>query len=191
LHDDIGATLSSISFYSEAVKQKIKDKLPETGPILEKMGEKSRSMVSNMSDIVWAINPKNDAAESLFKRIQSYAAELCQLKNVQFQFDYDKSFDKKSLDIETRKNIYLIFKEAVNNALKYSNCSHLRIYFHLKQQSLYMNISDNGKGFDIHSEKTGNGLMNMKARAGELKGNLMVHSSAENGTTVDLTCPLP
>lgn len=191
LHDDIGATLSSISFYSEAVKQKIKEKLPETEPILEKMGETSRSMVGNMSDIVWAINPKNDAAESLYKRMQSYAAEICQVKNVQLRFQYDNSIDKRSLDIESRKNIYLIFKEAVNNALKYSGCSILKISLEIKDHSLVMNITDDGKGFNPETINPGNGIVNMKRRASELKGNVKIRPAGEGGTTVELTCLIP
>jgi signal transduction histidine kinase/ligand-binding sensor domain-containing protein len=191
LHDDIGATLSSISFYSEAVKQKVKNKLPDAEPILEKMGETSRSMVGNMSDIVWAINPKNDAAGSLFKRMHDYASELCQLKNLALRFENEKSADKKSLDIETRKNIYLIFKEAVNNALKYSGCSELKIKIEPLQQRLRMSIADNGCGFDPGMDKDGNGLPNMKARAEELKGGLKIISSPGNGTVIELDCPLP
>ena len=83
LHDDIGATLSSISFYSEAVKQKTRNKLPEVTSTLEKMGETSRTMVTSMSDIVWAINPQNDSMDKLMERMRAHAAELCALKNIE------------------------------------------------------------------------------------------------------------
>lgn len=191
LHDDIGATLSSISFYSEAVRKKIKDKLPETEPILEKMGETSRSMVGNMSDIVWAINPVNDAAGSLFKRMHDYAAELCQLKNVQLDFEPGAGLDKRSLDIESRKNIYLIFKEAVNNAMKYSGCSLLAVKIEAGQKRLQVSVKDNGKGFDTGQATGGNGLLNMVKRAGELGGTLQIISAANKGTSIELTCPIP
>lgn len=191
LHDDIGATLSSISFYSEAVKQKVKNKLPEAETILEKMGETSRNMVGNMSDIVWAISPKSDTAESLFIRMQAYAGELCQLKNVQLEFEHEGNIDKKMPDIETRKNIYLIFKEAVNNALKYSDCIKLTIKVSSNQKNLLLTIRDDGKGFDPDNNTNGNGLANMKRRAAELNGKLEIHSSAGQGTSVELYCPLP
>lgn len=191
LHDDIGATLSSISFYSEAVKQKMKDDQPGTESILQKMGETSRSMVGNMSDIVWAINPVNDAAGSLFKRMYNYAADLCQLKNVQLQFDHDSSMDKRILDIESRKNIYLIFKEAVNNALKYSECRSIKISMSMQHKLFTMKVHDNGKGFDVEGTRTGNGLGNMKMRAAELNGKLNIISSANDGTHIELVCPIP
>lgn len=191
LHDDIGATLSSISFYSEAVKQKLKEDQPGTESILQKMGETSRSMVGNMSDIVWAINPVNDAAGSLFKRMHSYAGELCQLKNIQLQFDCDHRLDKRALSIESRKNIYLLFKEAVNNALKYSACSMLIIKIEMHQKQLVMQVADDGKGFDEQAVESGNGLQNMRMRAGELKGTLRITSSVNKGTAIALTCPIP
>ena len=191
LHDDIGATLSSISFYSEAVKQKLKEDQPGTESILQKMGETSRSMVGNMSDIVWAINPVNDAAGSLFKRMHSFAGELCQLKNIQLQFDCDHRLDKRALSIESRKNIYLLFKEAVNNALKYSACSMLLIKIEMHQKQLVMQVADDGKGFDEQAVESGNGLQNMRMRAGELKGTLRITSSVNKGTAIALTCPIP
>ncbi len=191
LHDDIGATLSSISFYSEAVKQKIKDEVPDARPILEKMGETSRGMVGNMSDIVWAINPVNDAAGALFKRMHSYAAELCQLKNVILRFEADSSLDKKTLDIESRKNVYLIFKEAVNNALKYSGCSMLTIRVQKELKMLRMTITDNGRGFSVEEATTGNGLQNMRMRAGELGGAVHINSAPGAGTSIELCCPIP
>ncbi len=191
LHDDIGATLSSISFYSEAVKQKLRDDQAGTESILEKMGETSRSMVGNMSDIVWAINPVNDAAGSLFKRMYNYAADLCQLKNVQLQFDHDSSMEKKILDIESRKNIYLVFKEAVNNALKYSECSGIKISMSMQHKQFTMSVHDNGKGFDVEETRAGNGLANMKMRAAELNGKLEIVSSAAGGTHIELVCPIP
>ncbi len=191
LHDDIGATLSSISFYSEAVKQKIKDEVPDARPILERMGETSRGMVGNMSDIVWAINPVNDAAGALFKRMHSYAAELCQLKNVILQFGADSSLDKRTLDIESRKNIYLIFKEAVNNALKYSGCSILTIRVQKELKMVRMTIADNGRGFSIEEVTSGNGLQNMRMRAGELGGAVRIESAPGAGTSIELCCPIP
>lgn len=191
LHDDIGATLSSISFYSEAVKQKLRDDQAATELILEKMGETSRSMVGNMSDIVWAINPVNDGAGSLFKRMYNYVADLCQLKNVQLQFDDDSNMDKRILDIETRKNIYLVFKEAVNNALKYSGCSCIKVSMRMQHKQFMMSVHDNGKGFDAEAAGSGNGLGNMKMRAAELNGKLNIISSAAGGTCIELFCSIP
>jgi signal transduction histidine kinase/ligand-binding sensor domain-containing protein len=190
LHDDIGATLSSISFYSEAVKQKAKDKLPEAEPILEKMGETSRNMVSNMSDIVWAINPQNDDMGKMLQRMQSYAAELCALRNKQLQVTIDEKSRLLKPALEQRRNIYLIFKEALNNALKYSDGPTISLRTRLKNHHFTLYLQDDGKGFDPLKENDGNGLKNIKTRATEIGASLTVITGIGQGTLVQLEVPV-
>jgi signal transduction histidine kinase len=186
LHDDIGATLSSISFYSEAVKQKAKEKIPEAASILDKMGETSRSMVSSMSDIVWAINPNNDGMEKMLYRMQSHAAELCGIKNVTLLVDADEKIHHLKPQLEQRKNIYLIFKEALNNALKYADCAGIWLTLKYNNNLFSMQLKDDGKGFDTNKEFMGNGLMNMQRRAAEIDGTFTVVSEVNKGTIVTL-----
>ncbi len=187
LHDDIGATLSSISFYSEAVKQKAKEKIPEIASILDKMGETSRSMVSSMSDIVWAINPGNDDMGKMLNRMQSHAVELCVIKNVVLLVDADEKVRHLKPQLEQRKNIYLIFKEALNNALKYSGCARVWLTLKYNNNLFSMQLKDDGKGFDTNKEFMGNGLMNMQRRAAEIDGAFTVASEVNKGTTITLT----
>jgi two-component sensor histidine kinase len=186
LHDDIGATLSSISFYSEAIKQKTRDKLPEVTPTLEKMGETSRSMVNSISDIVWAINPRNDDMDKLIQRMQSHAAELCALKNIHLKIDSDEKPGDAKPRLEQRKNIYLIFKEALNNSLKYSHCSNIWLSMKLTGNVFSMQVRDDGTGFENNSAFGGNGLHNMRLRADEIGGKLTVNSRLGDGTSVSL-----
>jgi signal transduction histidine kinase len=184
LHDDIGATLSSISFYSEAIRQRAKDKLPEVEHILEKMGETSRSMVGSMSDIVWAINPDNDHFDKLVRRMHSYAAELCSIKNITLQFHSNEMERNIQLSLEQRKNIYLIFKEAINNALKYAACHTLRLHLHTTGGNIQMEIQDDGKGFNTDGEFKGNGLKNMQLRAREIHAHVNITSAPGKGTSI-------
>lgn len=185
LHDDIGATLSSISMYSDAVKKQVKTALPHLEPVLNKMGENSRNMVSSMSDIVWAINPGNDEGEKLLERMENYGKDNCSIKNILFSFYADKKINAISLPLEQRKNIYLIFKEAINNALKYAEASEIRVKMSAEGKKLAMSVTDNGKGFDEKNVKKGNGLENMQQRAREIGGVLTIHSGKE-GTAIDL-----
>jgi ligand-binding sensor domain-containing protein/two-component sensor histidine kinase len=184
LHDDIGATLSSISFYSEAIRQRAKDKLPEVEHILEKMGETSRSMVGSMSDIVWAINPDNDHFDKLVRRMHSYAAELCSIKNITLQFHSNEMERNIQLSLEQRKNMYLIFKEAINNALKYAACHTLRLHLHTTGGNIQMEIQDDGKGFNTDGEFKGNGLKNMQLRAREIHAHVNITSAPGKGTSI-------
>jgi ligand-binding sensor domain-containing protein/two-component sensor histidine kinase len=188
LHDDIGATLSSISMYSQAVKSQLKEKNPQLENVLDKMGENSRDMVTSMSDIVWAINPDNDDGEKLIKRMENYATDICAVKNIQLHFKTDEKLKTTVLPLEHRKNIYLIFKEAVNNAVKYSGAQNVRVRLSLQNKNLSLIIKDDGNGFDEAAVKKGNGLKNLQTRAEEIKGTIAVDSHEGKGTTVSLVC---
>jgi ligand-binding sensor domain-containing protein/two-component sensor histidine kinase len=188
LHDDIGATLSSISMYSDAVKNEIKGKLPHLEPVLNKMGENSRDMVNSISDIVWAINPENDEGSKLLQRMENHARDICAVKNVRLQFEAGEKMTSIQLPLEHRKNIYLIFKESLNNALKYAGATIINIAIDSKGNKIQMLVQDDGKGFDPSTVKNGNGLKNLYARAAEIGGEIKITAAENKGTTIILTC---
>ena len=95
-----------------------------------------------------------------------------------------------------RKNFYLIFKESVNNALKYAGCKNLWVNIHYRHHELQLTVRDDGKGFDAAKVKmantlAGNGLQNMQLRAKEMKGSWVIDSEIDKGTTVTLLFPIP
>lgn len=186
LHDDVGSTLSSIRMYSELVSLQIKEKNPESIPLLERMSNNSKEMIESMSDIVWAIKPANDAFKNIESRMFHFASELCSAKNIELQFEKNESLAELKMKMEQRRDLYLIFKEAVNNAVKYSGCSKLSITFDKSGELFNMKISDNGIGFDTSIHQNGNGMANMKRRAESQHGTLQIHSSNTNGTTIEL-----
>jgi len=188
LHDDIGATLSSISMYSQAVKNQLKENNPQLENVLDKMGENSRDMVTSMSDIVWAINPGNDDGQKLIERMENYVTDICAVKNILLHFNADEKLGTTVLPLEHRKNIYLIFKEAVNNAVKYSAAKNIWVEVRLHHKSLTLIIKDDGEGFDEMTIKKGNGLKNLQLRAKEIRGTVTVQSLLNEGTTVCLNC---
>lgn len=190
LHDDIGATLSSISMYSDTVKQQVKETLPHLEPVLDKMGENSRDMVNSMSDIVWAINPEHDEGEKLILRMENYARDICALKGIRLQFDADAKIRSLRFSLAQRKNIYLIFKESVNNALKYSLAKNIHVQVARNGNKIVLTIQDDGKGFDPETVKRGNGLKNLYIRAAEIQGQIIIRAAENKGTMIGLTCPV-
>lgn len=198
LHDSVGSALSSISVYSQVAKiyEKKKNEKELKGT-LEKIGDTSGEMISEMNDIVWAINPRNDSMEKIINRMESFANPLLQTKNIAFLFEYDKSLLRINIPMEKRKNFYLIFKETVNNALKYSGCKNFITNIRLKDHHIICRIKDDGTGFDVEEKNTlagrslsGNGLYNMKRRAAEMNGNLQIKSEPGQGTSVDFNFPI-
>jgi len=183
LHDDIGSTLNSISIYSEVAKQDAS----KHAHALEMIGEASRKIIDAMSDIVWTINPENDSFENIILRMRSLAFNLLRAKNIEFIFKADEGLDNIKLSLENRRNLFLIFKEAINNLIKYADASKVSIQLLREGSLVKLVISDNGKGFDTTQRSTGNGLNSMKRRAGEMKAQLQIESVIEEGTRIDLT----
>ncbi|HTR30089.1 MAG TPA: ATP-binding protein [Puia sp.] len=185
LHDDIGSTLNSISVYSEVAGQQLDRNKENAVQLLKKMGAASRGMIDNMNDIVWAINPKNDQFENVIERMQFFAAELLSGKNMLLAFNVDEKSKKVKLSMERRKNFYLIFKEAVTNAYKYSNAKNVKVNIESEYGWLNMRIGDDGLGFDpAGRHPAGNGLKNMRSRSEEIGADLKITSVPGKGTTV-------
>ena len=190
LHDQIGATLTSISFLSEVAKNR-ENSAELTSSTLDRIGQYSRDMIAEMNDIVWIINPLNDSFEKIVDRVQNFASALTASRNIGFIFEIDPGIKDISLSMRQRKNIYLILKEAINNAAKHSNCSLLKITLHNANAKIYAKIKDNGQGISSSSIKmAGNGLQNMRQRAEEMGGILEIYSEPGHGTTVDLVMPI-
>ena len=149
LHDDIGATLSTIRILSEVAKSDIeKGQQEQSYSLLTKISNHSREMVVKMSDIVWTIHPKNENMEGIQLRLKDFALETCIAKGIELRFAMDEPLRKKSLPMMIRKNIYLICKEAINNAIKHSGCTRVGVQFNKFPGGIEITVTDNGKGFD-------------------------------------------
>ena len=186
LHDDIGSTLNSISIYSEVAK---KDEA-RRDHALTMIGESSRKIIDSISDIVWAINPQNDSFDKIIFRMKSLTFNLLRAKKIDCTFKTDESFSKINLPMELRKNFYLIFKEALNNLVKYSEATKASVFVTCEGKNVSFIIRDNGIGFNIATIAFGNGINNMKRRAEEISADLNIESQPGNGTSVQLNLKL-
>lgn len=182
LHDDIGSTLNSISIYSEVAKKKDE----QQDEALEMIGDASRKIIDAMSDIVWTVNPENDSFEKIIFRMKSLAYNLFRAKKIEFTFRADEILNTKKLTLEERRNIYLIFKEAINNLVKYAQATNASIILSGENNSVRLHIEDNGVGFNSSQEIIGNGLKNMNRRATEINAQFKIESSKGNGTKIEL-----
>lgn len=186
LHDDIGSTLSSINIISKLAVEK---DVPAEYLVrqMHSINDNTRKMMDSLGDMVWAINPANDNTDSLIAKMKEWAGEICEYAEVAFRFEVDAGILNIPLNAGRRKNIFLIFKEAVNNALKYSGCTVITSGIRKTGTGqLLLYVQDNGKGFDEAVIKKGNGLNNMKERALLAGGNIAVESSPGVGTTITL-----
>jgi signal transduction histidine kinase len=182
LHDDIGSTLNSISVYSEVAKQDP----GKHAEALEMIGEASRKIIDSISDIVWTINPENDSFENIILRMRSLTFNLLRAKNIEFTFRADERLNTIKLSMEARRNFFLIFKEAINNLVKYADATLVSIRLAHEGSLIKLTIRDNGKGFDTTQPANGNGLNNMKRRAKEIKAGIQIESETGHGTSIEL-----
>jgi two-component system, NarL family, sensor histidine kinase UhpB len=186
LHDDIGSTLSSINILSQVA---LTEKNGDTQNYLQRIGNQSARMMEDMGDMVWSINPRNDSMRQIIIRMREFAAEVFELKNIEYRFS-ESVVEELTLNAEQRKNLFLIFKETINNATKYSNASRIEINLQQQDHYLVLLIKDNGQGFDEQTTKTGNGLRNMRERAKEINGTISLKSGVGEGTEVELRLPI-
>jgi signal transduction histidine kinase len=187
IHDEVGATLSGVALFSEIAKQKMEQHRPEDAQVyLNHISANSKEMVEKMSDIVWAINPDNDSFERIIAKLQSYAFNLCAGKGISLHLDIDREIQNDHPVIQVKRNLYLFMKEAINNAVKYSEGKNIFLSLRRKGDTITAEIKDDGKGFDTGLNNMGNGLKNMKERADSLDAKFTIDSGEGKGTCVRL-----
>ncbi len=186
LHDDIGAGLTEISIMGEIISSKLP---PDSKTIvtseIERIGTTSRHLINSMSDIVWLVNPHRDSLYDLISRLGDSYKETLFACDINFRTQNLESLKNVRLSMEYRQNLFLIFKEAVNNSLKYSGAAEISLNVELSGRKLVMQIVDDGNGFDTGQARDGNGLRNMQERAGKIGGVLRIESASEKGTTIE------
>ena len=192
LHDEVGATLSGLAMYSQLTReQMLQHQTSQVEHSLSVMQHSAADMVDKLSDIVWSVNPEHDTLQNLLQKLDDYAKEMGSAKNIRVQTTISHCMEEARLSMEDRRNIYLLCKEAVNNAVKYSQCTELFINVESSQQHIRIEVRDNGHGFDLQQPSQGNGIRSMHHRARELKACLQMESSCEKGTRICLEYNLP
>jgi signal transduction histidine kinase len=187
IHDEVGATLSGVALFSEIAKQKVlqhnqQDALEYLGHI----STNSKEMVEKISDIVWAINPENDSFERITEKLKAYTLNLCAGRGIRLSFTIDENINNLAPAMQVRRNFYMFSKEAINNAIKYSGCSHFSFLLQQNKGNSLLEIKDDGRGFNKDTVTKGNGLKNMQARAVDLKADFELHTLPGKGTNIKL-----
>ena len=190
LHDDIGSSLSQISIISEVVRAQLTRDNPAFAAPLSTIAQTSRELVDSMSDIVWAINPKRDNLFDLVYRMRHFTTDTLAAQEIDFDFNAPDSLPETKIETDMRREVFLIFKEAVNNAIRHSRGSHVRIELSFDNGALQLTVQDNGRGFDTSKDHRGHGLFSIRQRVERIGGELKINSTPGRGTEVTLQAPL-
>lgn len=171
-------------------KAKLNTDVQKTGEYINKISDNSQRMMEAMDDIVWAIKPANDSMHKVVGRMREFATNVFEAKDIELEFIVEEAVNNVNINMEARRDFFLVFKEAVNNAAKYSKCDRAVVEINVDHHKLILQVKDNGIGFDVKAADGGNGLGNMQKRADALRGKIQIQSLPGEGTTVTLTVPL-
>ncbi len=191
LHDNIGAQLTFIISSIENLKYGIKSENGQMSNKLDHISSFTSNTIFELRDTIWAMNKPEITIEDLKLRIINFIDKAREIAaNVNFEFIVDKQLsDEQAFSSIQGMNMYRIIQEAVHNALKYAEAKNIEVSLGLKDENIIISIKDDGKGFDQNNTELGNGLNNMKKRAGDLKGKLTIKTETEKGTIIKVVLP--
>jgi len=187
LHDNVGATLSSISYFAQAIESESDmEKEPVLKKFLSLIRESSLEAQEAISDIIWSIDPTNDRWEKVLAKFRRHASDLFESKSIQYDIDIPESISVKKLDMERRRNFWLIFKEMTTNIARHSECSQATIKLSAEDKQIHLLVEDDGKGFDANGDTSRNGIKNIRTRANLLKAKVNLETTLGEGTSWQL-----
>ncbi len=213
-HDELGHKLTKISLFTELIKRNMKS-ISSTGTAdddvsdyLNRISETAKSLSGGMRDFIWTLDPDKDSLYEVAVRLKDFGDELFDKTGIHFRIEgLTSNLKNRRLNTDWRRHLTLIFKEAMNNALKHAHCKNVVLTIELLDERLIMSLIDDGRGMlsripakntrgngEYESQKTGspgNGLKNMQLRAEKLAGNVHFLPNAPTGTLVQFSAEIP
>lgn len=181
LHDDLGSTLNSIKVHSNlAMMEK------ENPEHLAHVKEGAQDAISGVRDIIWVLDDKKDTVEDMLVRVSQFARPLCAANKINYTVETDEDAKELRLGKEEKRNLYLVFKETINNSLKYAECRNILLKSGRVNKKIRFEISDDGKGFDKAQETGGYGLKNITSRAEAIGYSCTLITNPGNGVKLVL-----
>jgi signal transduction histidine kinase len=199
IHDDLGASLTLITMLSQIARKEL-DEPKQIGRHLERIDGTARELTRAMDEIVWAVNPRHDTLDSLAIYIVRFAQDFLSPAGIRCRVDMPLTLPKWPIGAALRHNLFLAFKEAINNVVRHSNAREVKIALHPGEAGFDIVVEDDGQGFDLAQAQPvetaqpgrpggGNGLSNMHTRLNEIGGSVAIQSDLGSGTTVRFKVP--
>ncbi|HTE10723.1 MAG TPA: two-component regulator propeller domain-containing protein, partial [Chitinophagaceae bacterium] len=189
LHDEIGSNLTNISILSSLSKKNIA-KPQQATDFLQRISEEVAASSQSLDDIIWSVNTNHDTLEETVARMRLYTAELFDGAGIHYELQLAPAFEATKLIMEQRRDIYMIYKEAVNNILKHSRAKEVLIAIAIVHHQLVLSIRDDGVGFDTGKVSHRHGLESIKTRVKRWNGKIQVDTAINEGTSLYIALPL-
>lgn len=191
LHDDLGADLSGLSMLSTVAATQIATQPDEARANLTVIGETARRVITGMREIIWSLNATHLSVESTLFRLRETAYALTEHQPAELHLELPVDVSEDDIPPESRRELFLMFKEILHNAVRHAQAKHIRVQVVVRDQMLCLTVQDDGVGFDVATCKhTGNGLTSLQQRADALGGQLNIDSEPGGGTAVYFCGPV-
>jgi signal transduction histidine kinase len=191
MHDELGASLTRLALLSEQVRRFPKLD-PEVTPKVGRISEAATEVAHTLDQIVWTVSPGNDTLEHLVGYLSHHATEFLAPSSIHLTQDLPQLDKEYHISSDVRHQLFLTFKEALNNAVKHSGATDIRLCIWLTERTLHITLQDNGRGFVLREQEgRGEGLASLRTRLVHLGGICQVESEPGKGTRVTIRLPLP
>ncbi|MGQ0739407.1 MAG: ligand-binding sensor domain-containing protein [Bacteroidota bacterium] len=189
LHDDIGTSLTNISLLSELTSKNMQQPA-QAQTFIQRINEEVNRSGQALDDIVWSINTRNDSVEQVVARMRRYAAEIFEGAGINYSLYMDEQLSGRKLNMEQRRDLFLIFKELVNNIYKHAGANNVSMKLKMENNKLHFSVHDDGKGFDAELVSSRNGIKNIQQRIARWKGTIHIDTIPGGGTQVLFIVPV-
>jgi len=186
LHDDLGSSLSRISILAEVAARRA-SRGDDDG--IDDVARSARELVDVAADIVWSTDPQRDDLGSLLVRLRTFAGDLLEAREIVWHLEAPADPRRIKLGPDHRRHLYLVLKEAINNAARHSGARRVTIEVRLDDGDVWASVTDDGRGIDA-TRPPGNGLANMRERARQAGGSVTIDAASGGGTAVTLRIPV-
>ncbi len=184
-HDELGHKLTRISMYSRRVLKKLNGSANEFGDDINHIIETSNSLKMSARDLIWSLNPSEDSLFDFITRVNQFAEELIESTSIIYHKSENRTdWQYIDLPMDTKRQLLFIIKEAINNAIKHSGAKNISFAVKKETEHLFIEISDDGTGFENNNENSGSGLLNMNKRAERSGFVLKINITPGNGTKI-------
>ncbi len=189
LHDELGSAITEIVQLGDLTLQP--EPQPETlRSSVETMTGLVRQLGITVDEIVWTMSSRNDTLPNLAGYISSHAQAFFHHSGISCRLDVTKNLPSVGVNSQTRHNLFLAAKEALNNVAKHSGADEVMVRVHYGDGVLRVSIEDNGRGFDTAAVHEGEGLTNMRERLEAVKGKAEFFGPAGRGAKIVFTLAL-
>ena len=190
-HDHVGHTLTRISLFTELLKKNLSIEQKKTIEYVDKISSASSNLYNEAKDFIWSLDPNNDTVYELAVHLKDFGEDFFSRTGISFNSDeIFEELNKLKISMQIKRELIFVFKELMNNALKYSKAENVFLNIYKKNNILYLEFKDDGVGFTIEDLSIGRGISSIRNRIQKLGFKINFESELNKGTSISISSQL-